>query len=364
MKLVVFGLTITSSWGNGHATTFRGLLNELARTGYHITFFEREAEWYASNRDLYAAPYAEIVLYQSWEQISQRAGAAVREADVVLIGSYCPDGIEITDWLKTSAPHAAKVYYDIDTPITLTQFDVQGRTEYLRADQIPLFDLVLSFTGGLALHELCNKYGAVRAETFYCAIDPEVHAPVPAVDEFRCELGYMGTYAADRQPSVEKFLIRAAEHVPDRKFILAGPQYPQMDLPANLIHYQHLPPAEHAKFYCSNSMTLNVTRDAMRRYGYAPSVRLFEAAGCATCIVSDTWTGIETLFEPDKEILLAESTGDVLKYIHDLSDVQKQEIGQAARTRILADHSYAVRAAQFTEYLRAVMQTAPTAASV
>lgn len=351
MKLVVFGLSITSSWGNGHATTFRGLLKQLAQLGYAITFVERDVEWYASNRDLWEAEYAAIELYDEWEELESRLDDLLHDADVVLAGSYFPDGIRLVDRLPALAPNAVKVYYDIDTPVTLTNFCATGATEYLRAGQIPLFDLVLSFTGGRALDELRDRYGAKQAAPFYCAIDPEIHCPLPPVSEYLCRLGYMGTYAPDRQQSVEAFLIKPAKHLPEYQFILAGPQYPNMCLPPNLLHFIHLSPQEHARFYSSNGMTLNLTRAAMRAYGYAPSVRLFEAAGCGACIVSDTWPGIETFLEPGKELLLAETTDDVCRYITELSEEEKQAIGAAARKRILQEHTYAARARQFDEYV-------------
>lgn len=352
MKLVVFGLSITSSWGNGHATTYRGLLRELARLGYAITFVERDVEWYASNRDLWEAEYAAIMLYNDWAELTPQLDDLLHDADVVLAGSYFSDGICLVDRLSALAPNAVKVYYDIDTPITLTNFCAGGTTEYLRADQIPSFDLVLSFTGGRALDELRDRYGAKQTAPFYCAIDPEIHCPHPPASEYLCRLGYMGTYAADRQPSVEAFLIEPANRLPEYQFILAGPQYPNMCLPPNLLHYIHLSPQEHARFYSSNGMTLNLTRAAMRAYGYAPSVRLFEAAGCGTCIVSDSWTGIETFLEPGKEILLAETTEDVCRYITQVSLEEKQAIGAAARKRILQEHTYAARAGQFDKFIR------------
>ena len=292
-RLVIFGLSLSSSWGNGHAIPFRGLCRELAALGWHITFFERDVEWYRSNRDVPCADYCDLRFYDDWRR---ETTDVVRSADAVLVGSYVPDGASIVDWLTTI--DRPLLFYDIDTPITLTALNKAGRTDYLRGDQIPRFETYFSFTGGPALAELEQRWGSPHAEALYCAVDPLVYHPAPPEPRFASLLGYMGTYAADRQARLEEYLFRTAERRPNERFLLAGPQYPAMRLPPNVAHIIHLYPREHAAFYSSNIATLNLTRDAMRAYGWSPASRLFEAAACGACIISDTWPGLDRSSNP------------------------------------------------------------------
>ena len=237
-------------------------------------------------------------------------------------------------------------FYDIDTPITLTSLHAHGEAAYLRADQIALFEVYFSFTGGPALTELEQRWGARRAEALYCAVDPHVYHPAPSDARFTCNLGYMGTYAADRQPRLEKMLIKTARVRPNDSFVLAGPQYPPLDLPPNVRQEVHVYPRDHAAFYSSNFATLNLTRDAMRRYGWSPASRLFEAAACGACIMSDTWPGLETLLEPGREVLLADTHAQVVAHLDTLTADRRAAIGQAARTRVLHQHTFTHRAEQ------------------
>jgi spore maturation protein CgeB len=343
--LVVFGLSLSSAWGNGHAATYRGLLRALHARGWAITFFERDVEWYASNRDLPRPDFCDLRLYADWPSIIPQAARAVRSADAVLVGSLVADAQAILDWLVYC--DRPLLFYDIDTPITLVELRRARSTSYLRADQIPLLDVYFSFAGGPVLTQLEDVWGAQRAEALYCGVDSVVYRPVPADQRFACTLGYMGTYAADRQPSVEALLIAPARARPDERFILAGAQYPPMEIPPNLTHEIHVYPRDHAALYCSSRATLSLTRQAMREYGYAPSTRLFEAAACGACIMSDTWPGLEQLFEADREILLADDKQAVLRHLESLTPERAREIGTAARVRVLRDHTYDRRAAEF-----------------
>ncbi|HEV7664647.1 MAG TPA: glycosyltransferase, partial [Chloroflexota bacterium] len=344
--LVVFGLSLSSSWGNGHAPTFRGLLRALAACGWQITFFERDVEWYASNRDLPEPDFCELRLYSDWPSAIASAAGAVSTADAVLVGSLVADGPAIIDWLARRH-HQPLLFYDIDTPVTLVDLQRHGTTAYLRADQVPLFDVYFSFAGGPALAELESTWAARRAEALYCGVDSLVYRPVPSDARFACALNYMGTYTADRQPAVEQLLLAPARARPADRFILAGPQYPPMDLPPNVTHQMHVYPRDHAALYCSSTATLNLTRQAMRDYGWAPSTRLFEAAACGACIISDTWPGLDRLFVPEAEILLAESSAEVVRHLDTLSPERRQALGAAARARVLIDHTYERRAQQF-----------------
>lgn len=353
-RLVVFGLSLSSSWGNGHAIPFRGLCRELAARGWQITFFERDLEWYRSNRDVTQPDYCDLVLYDGWPP----AAAAVRAADAVLVGSYVPDGAAIVDWLAGSGRPV--FFYDIDTPITLTGLQQVGQVAYLRADQVPRFEVYFSFTGGPALAELEQRWGARHAEALYCGVDPAVYFPAPVDGQFTCCMGYMGTYAADRQPRLETLLFQTARARPNDRFLLAGPQYPPMDLPPNVRHQVHLYARDHAAFYSSNHTTLNLTRDAMRRYGWSPASRLFEAAACGACIISDTWPGLETLLEPGREVLLADTRAEVAAHLETLTPQRRAAIGHAARARVLGQHTFADRAEQVDAAVAHSMATLST----
>ncbi|HEX2033289.1 MAG TPA: glycosyltransferase [Chloroflexota bacterium] len=346
MRLVLFGLSIASSWGNGHATTYRGLLRELARRGHETAFFERRTPWYDANCDMPAADYTTIVRYESWPPPGVEE--AVAEADVVVLGSYAADGEQIADWLP-GRTRARRLYYDIDTPVTLEHFRQSGRTEYLRPDQLARFDLVLSFAGGPVLDEL-RRWGAVRAEPFYCAVDPAVYRPVAADERFRCDLGYMGTYAPDRQPALCELFLAPAQARPEWRFVLAGSQYPEQAWPPNVSLVTHVPPSEHARFHSSVRWELNLTRQAMKRYGWSPSVRLFEAAACGAAILSDCWAGFETIFAPEKEALLVDSQADVLAAL-ELPAEARARLGEAARQVVLREHTYAQRVDQLEAWL-------------
>lgn len=350
MKLLVFGLSVTSSWGNGHATVYRGLLKQLHSLGADVTFVEKDVPWYAENRDLSTAGFARIRLYGDTGELEDLLEQELKWADVVMMGSYFPDGIVVADRLRRQR-ELPRLYYDIDSPITLSYFATERAAPYLRVDQIPIFDAILSFTGGRAVLEMEKRWGARYVEAFFCALDPETHRRVEAESRFRCKLGYMGTYSSDRHAAWKSFFLRPAMRLPEKQFVLAGPQYPHMELPPNLRHFQHLAPKDHPAFYSSCDLTLNLTRGPMVTYGYSPSVRLFEAAGCGTCIVSDRWEGLGEIFDMGREILVVDSENEMVGLLKSLNSEELLEIGERARGRALQDHTYAVRAQQFLQLL-------------
>ena len=349
MKLTIFGLSITSSWGNGHATTFRALCQSLHARGHRIVFFEHNLEWYQNNRDLPDPPYCEVKLFEDWKQALPLVRAELKDSDVAMIGSYFPDGIAaLEEVLSSNVP--VKAFYDIDTPITVRNLKTHGGTEYLHQEHLPELDIYFSFTGGPMLQDLEQNLGVPLAVPLYCSVDPEKYRELPTNPQFKCDLSYMGTYAPDRQPKMEELLCEPARRLPERKFIVAGPQYPEaLDWPSNLDRIIHLNPLHHAEFYCSSRMTLNVTRREMIIAGYSPSVRLFEAAACAAVMVSDNWPGLDTFFTSGKEILLPTSSSDVERYITGYDDADLRKIGQAARQRVLTSHTSQVRACEFEQ---------------
>lgn len=343
MKLVIFGLTVSSSWGNGHATLWRGLCRALAQRGHHVVFFERDVPYYASNRDLATLPGGgELVLYREWPEIAERARREVQHADAAMVTSYCPDGIVATNLLSDNAG-GVKVFYDMDTPVTLENVRAGRAVPYLGARGLRDFDLVLSYTGGRSLDALRDLLGARRVATLYGHVDPAVHRCVAPVGNYRCALSYLGTYAADRQAALERLFVEPARHRPAQSFLIGGAQYPA-DFPwtDNIRFVRHMPPPEHPAFFSSSRLTLNVTRRAMADNGFCPSGRLFEAAACGTAVLSDWFDGLDAFFEPGREILVARDTDDVLAAL-DLPDAQVARIAAAARDRVLRDHTSAQR---------------------
>ena len=353
MKIVIFGLSITSSWGNGHATTFRALCRALNARGHKIVFFEHDLEWYAGNRDLPNPEFCDVRLFDSWQGILPEARHELADCDVGMVGSYFPDGTGAIELLLDSAA-PVKSFYDIDTPITVASLRESGETEYLRADQIPGFDVYFSFTGGPMLCELENRFGAQHAVPLYCSFDPEEYRPWPPHKRYASDLSYMGTYAPDRQPKILELFCTPARLLPESKFLLAGPQYPKsIRWPANVRRITHLNPRWHARFYSSSRMTLNVTRRDMVMAGYSPSVRLFEAAACGATIASDNWPGLDTFFVPQREILLPTCAEDVVRYLRDYDDAGLRRIGECARDRVMQEHTSERRARQFEDCISA-----------
>ena len=348
LDVVILGLSITSSWGNGHATTYRGLVRELVARGHDVLFLERDQPWYADNRDLAVPPHGRAALYGSLEELRDRFGRAVGGADVVIVGSYVPEGAAVAAWV-TAAARGVTAFYDIDTPVTLARL-ARGDCDYLAPDLIPRFDLYLSFTGGPTLARIERRYGARRARARYCAADPESYFPEECAP--RWDLGYLGTYSADRQPALERLLLAPARRWPAGRFVIAGPQYPErIDWPGNVARVEHLPPGAHRGFYNAQRFTLNVTRADMVRAGYSPSVRLFEAAACGTPIVSDWWEGLDTVFAVGSEILVARSPAEALRLLRETPEAGRRALGRRARARVLAEHTAAHRAAELEGYV-------------
>jgi len=356
VKLVVLGLSLSSSWGNGHATTYRALLKAFAERGHAVSFLERDQPWYAEYRDLAAPNWCRLLLYADTAALdAHRVEIAV--ADAVIVGSYVADGPAIIAKVQAWA-HGVAAFYDIDTPVTLAKL-AAGDHDYIVPENVPGFDLYFSFTGGPTLETLEHRWGAQQAQALYCSVDPALY-PALQVPE-RYALSYLGTYSPDRQPALEALLIAPARARADLRFAVAGPLYPaNIDWPANVERIEHLPPPQHAAFYAASRCTLNVTRADMRAAGWSPSVRLFEAAACARPIVSDRWPGLDTLFAPDREILMADTTDQVLAAL-DRPDLVA--IGQAARARVLAEHTAVHRAAELETALTTFARRQPRAAN-
>jgi spore maturation protein CgeB len=350
---VFLGLSITSSWGNGHATTYRGLLKQLARRGHRVLFLERELPYYERHRDLRRPPDVPTELYGSLAELKQRFTPQVRDADLVVVGSFVPEGAEVSAFVQGTA-QGKTAFYDIDTPVTLRKLD-QGDTAYLSPALIPRYDLYLSFTGGPMIEHLERTRGARRVRPLYCSVDPEHYYPEPRAP--RWDLGYLGTYSEDRQPSLVRLLVEPAHRWPAGRFVVAGAQYPtESRWPDNVERCEHVPPHEHRAFYNAQRFTLNVTRAEMSAAGYSPSVRLFEAAACGVPVVSDAWPGLDELFEPGREILIARDPEEALFLLRELPEPQRREIGRRARARVLERHTAAHRAEALERYTRELLE--------
>ena len=351
MRIVFYGLTITSSWGNGHATTYRALIKALARHGHSVHFIEKDVEWYRNNRDLPKPGFCTVQLYDAWEQSAQALVNAAKDADAIVIGSYFAEARPLTTELLASST-APLLFYDIDTPITIAQLRANGKTDYIDASMIPQFAAYLSFSGGPTLAELEQEFGSPCAVPFYCSVDHELYHPTRCRNEFRSDLSYLGTYAADRQAKLMQLLGGAAALLPERRFIVAGPQYPEeIAWGSHVDRMIHVSPPDHPAFYSSSRFTLNLTRKDMVAAGYSPSVRLFEASACGAAIMSDSWCGMSEFLTPGEEVLIPTDEYEVVSILTGFSELDRIRMGMRARERILAEHTSEHRAKELEQVI-------------
>jgi spore maturation protein CgeB len=348
MKITVFGLTISSSWGNGHATPYRAVFRALHRMGHSIHFFEKDVPYYSARRDFESCSYCELTLYPEWAQVRDRALTAAAESDVVMTASFLPDGRHINnEVLELGRP--LHVFYDLDTPVTLANLS-QSEVEYLDPAQIAEFGLVLSFTGGKALAQLKNEYGARMVRPLYGCVDPDDYHLVATTPDFQCDLSYMGTYSADRQSKLDELMLEPARRHPDKRFLLAGSLYPwNWEWPQNVRRREHVAPAEHSCFYSSSRLTLNITRGEMAANGWCPSGRFFEAAACGTPMITDAWEGLDSFFDLRSELRVVSGAADVEDALK-APDAELQSMAARARQRTLDEHTGTVRARQLLRY--------------
>lgn len=356
LNIAILGLSLSSSWGNGHATTYRSLIRGLREEGHTVLFIERDVPWYAANRDLTAPDFCELGYYSDIDSMIEQYAARLRAADAVIVGSYVPAGISLIDAVAPLGPKRL-CFYDIDTPVTLTRLET-GQAEYVARRQLPLFDGYFSFSGGRVLDVLSRRFGTPNPQALYCSVDPDRYRQTGEVVQW--DLGYLGTYSPDRQATLESLLIEPARRLPHLRFVVAGPQYPDtIEWPVNVERIEHLPPSQHASFYSRQRFTLNVTRADMVAAGWSPSVRIFEAAACAVPIISDWWPGLEDLL-PDREaILIARGSDDVVEALTSMTDETRSAIAETGRALVLRDHTGRARAREFAAALLAI---APRAA--
>lgn len=351
MRIVIFGLSVSSAWGNGHATLWRGLIRALDELGHEVVFFEQDVPYYAAHRDLAAlGGHARLCLYPTWEDVRTYAAASIDEADVAIVTSYCPDGRDASAVVLDSGV-PCRVFYDLDTPVTLARLAWGDDVSYLPPHGLRDFDLVLSFTGGRALAELSDQLGARLVAPLYGSVDPDVHAPAGARAAWSAQCSYLGTWSSDRQDAFERLFVEPARRQRERAFVVGGAMYPpEVAWPPNVNRFEHVAPADHPAFYCSSPLTLNVTRAPMAELGYCPSGRLFEAAACGVPVLSDRWDGLDTFFAPGDEILIAETTDDAVEAMG-IPRADLERIGRRARERVLATHTARHRAAELVELI-------------
>ena len=330
MKITIFGLTISSSWGNGHATPYRAILKALHRRGHIVRFFEKNVPYYAKHRDFSECDFCDLTLYSDWESARPAALACAAESDAVICASFCPQGARIGDDVL-ELPRPTKIFYDLDTPVTLAALE-SGEVEYLRREQICAFDLYLSFTGGNTIDELTSRWGARLALPLYGCVDPEVHTRTPVRPELQCELSCMGTYAADRQR--------------DWQF------------PPNMRRFEHVAPSDHSALYSSSRLTLNITRREMAHWGYCPSGRFFEAAACGTPIVTDWFEGLDRFFDTGRELLVVRTGEEVISAIQ-LPDLELRAMAAQAKERTLQEHTGEQRARELVDAIEQAANRTP-----
>lgn len=347
MRVVVFGLSLSSSWGNGHATTYRALLRAFAERGHDVLFLERDQPWYAGHRDLTAPDWCRLEFYEE-ERGHEAYAEQIAAADAVIVGSYVPDGRAVGRFVQVTARNVT-AFYDIDTPVTLSAL-ARGECTYLDADLVAGYDLYLSFTGGPTLARIERRWGSPAARALFCTVDTDLYRPVETKP--RWDLSYIGTYSPDRQPTLQRLLLEPARRAPELRFAVAGPLYPDsIHWPANVERFDHVGPADHPAFYGASRFTLNVTRADMIAAGHSPSVRLFEAAACETPIVSDRWEGLETFFTPGREILLPDGPNEVVQILRDMPETRRLAIASGGAARIRGRHDAHARALQLETYL-------------
>lgn len=347
-EIIFIGLSITSSWRNVHASTYRSLIHGLHLRGQKVLFLEHDRSWYASNRDAPILPSCQSRLYMDLEELRARFTPRIRAAAAVIVGSGIDDGRRVCDWVLDHAK-GVRAFYDIDAPATLSKLR-NDHCEYLRASQVPEFDLILSTTGGPALQCYESEFGAGAARALYCSVDTDRSLPLGMRRDV--ELGHLRAYSEDLQPALEQYLNEPARRLPKRRFAVVGAQYPSsLVWPKNVALIGHMAPGSQAQFYGRQRFALNLTPAQLRNVGYSPTLQLLEAAACGTPIIADDWPGRDDLFESNDEILLAGSADDVTNHLCNVSDEQAQRVAAAARERVCAEHSSVYRAKELENYL-------------
>ncbi|WP_434149989.1 CgeB family protein [Methylocaldum gracile subsp. desertum] len=345
-QVAFFGSSLVSSYWNGAATYYRGLIRALSVLGYRTTFYEPDAFERQQHRDMANPTWANVVVYPATEQGVSKALEAARQADILVKAS----GVGVfDDWLEREipglrAPNRMVIYWDVDAPATLERVH-QNPNDPFRT-LIPHYDLILTYGGGPPVVEAYRALAARDCVPVYNALDPAIHYPVTPDPRFAATLGFLGNRLPDRETRVHEFFFSPAAKLPKADFLLGGNGW-ECNIPElpNLRYLGHVYAQDHNAFNCSSRMVLNINRSSMARFGYSPATRVFEAAGAGACIVTDAWEGIEQFLEPGREILVARTGDDVVRHLETTSEERARAIGAAAMRRVIAEHTYAHRAA-------------------
>lgn len=352
MKIAFYGSSLVSSYWNGAATYYRGILRDLASRGYDITFYEPDAFDRQQHRDIDPPPYARSVVYPATEAAMRGVLAEAAGADIVVkangVGVF--DAELLDGVVARAAPHALKVFWDVDAAATLDEMRADPGHPVLRA--LPDLDMVLTYGGGFPVIDAYEGFGAATCMPIYNALDPTTHFPVAPDPRFGADLAFLGNRLPDREARVEEFFLQPAAALPERSFLIGGNGWESKAMPGNVRHRGHVYTSEHNAFNCTPNAVLNVARDSMAHVGFSPATRVFEAAGAAACLITDAWEGIELFLTPDEEVLVARDGQDVAEHMAALTPERARDIGQAALRRVLAEHTYALRGAQVDALFR------------
>jgi spore maturation protein CgeB len=352
MRIAFYGSSLLSAYWNGAATYYRGLLSELARRGYGVTFFEPDAYDRQAHRDIDPPDWAEVVVYPATEATARAAIARAAEADVVVkasgVGVF--DDLLLEGVLGAAAPSAVKVFWDVDAPATIAS--LRGEPDQPLRRRLGDLDLVLTYGGGPPVVRAYEGLGARLCRPIYNALDPQTHHPAPPDPRFAGDLNFLANRLPDREARVERFFLEPAARLSDRGFVLGGAGWDDKPMPPNVRRVGHVGTGDHNAFNGSGLAVLNVARDSMADIGFSPATRVFEAAGAGACLITDAWEGIELFLSPGEEVLVARDGQDVAEHLQTLDPARARAIGAAARQRILSEHTYARRAAEADALIR------------
>lgn len=351
MNIAFYGSSLLSSYWNGAATYYRGLLRDLAARGHSITFYEPDAFDRQQHRDIDPPDWAKVVVYPATEEAARGVLAEAARADVVVkasgVGVF--DDLLLEGAIANARGDAIRIFWDVDAAATLEE--MRGDESHALRRALPQLDLVLTYGGGQPVIDAYRGFGARRCVPVYNALDPTTHFPVAPEPRFEADLAFLGNRLPDREARVKQFFLKAAEFAPERRFLIGGNGWESKAMPANVRHLGHVYTREHNAFNCTPLAVLNVARDSMASIGFSPATRVFEAAGAAACLITDAWEGIELFLKPDEEVLVARDGQDVAEHLRTLTPERARAIGEAALRRILAEHTYTLRGAQVDSIL-------------
>lgn len=345
MNIGFYGSSLLSSYWNGAATYYRGLLRALAEHGHRITFYEPDILDRLRHRDIAPPDWCEVVVYPATDDGLRGAVNGAATADVVVKASgvgFADDAL-LHATMAAAPEHALRIWWDVDAPATLA--DVHAEAAHPLRAALPKLDLVLTYGGGDAVVAAYRALGAADCVPIYNALDPGTHFPVASDQRYAADLAFLGNRLPDREARVEQFLLWPAAHLPTQRFHLGGAGWDDKPCPRNVAKLGHVGTVAHNAFNVTPRAVLNINRASMADTGFSPPTRLFEVAGAGGCLITDAWDGIEMFLAPGTEVLVARDGADVVEILRRLSVADAAAIGRAARRRILAEHTYDRRAA-------------------